>query len=652
MKQKTGKTRKTRKTRKARISTVVCAVILLMATVLSGCNADPQQIAQLVGAMAENPQKTQEIVQEPAAAENDNATGKSEGEATAENDSATGKSEGEAAAENDSATGKEDGKTAAAEKSEDNANDDAPALPEKDIYIICTSDVHCGIDRGFGYVGLVQVVENLRAQGCDVILVDNGDHVQGEPIGTVTKGEAIIPIMNAVGYDIAIPGNHEFDYGIDEFLKYDELAEFPYISCNITKDGKPVFEPYLIKEAGGKKIAFVGVTTPKTFTSNAPKTFQDENGKYIYGFKQGDGSQLYSAVQDAVDAATAEDADYVYLMTHIGNEKAQSPYNCMDLIKNTSGIDVVLDGHSHDNEKMVIKNKEGMDVTRIACGYKFNTIGYSHIKAKDGTTDTGVWVWENQESVPELLNISNGITEVLEDAQKRIAEETKRVVAESDVSLMIDDPVQKDELGYPLRIVRHRETNLGDLCADAVRIRSGADIGIVNGGGVREDIDKGDITYGDIMNVHPYGNKNVVIEVTGQQIEDALEWSCRSTPNDEGGFLQVSGMTFKVDTSVKSGCIRDENNMMKGISGERRVYDIMIGDKPLDPKAKYTIAGNEFILLKNGSGYTAFDNATIVDEDAGLDNEVLIDYIVEDLGGTIGSEYSDPYGQGRILIED
>ncbi len=634
---------------KVRRSIAVLAVMLSVATVLSGCNADAEQIAKLVGAMAENPQKTQEIVEEAAAAENESAAGKNESDTAAENESADGENESDTAAKNESADGKKESETEAG-KTEGEDGEKA-ALPEKDIYIVCTSDVHCAVEQGFGYVGLAQIVSNLKARGCDVILVDNGDHVQGEPIGAISKGEDIIPIMNALGYDVSIPGNHEFDFGLDELFRCVELADFPCICCNFVKDGKPVFDPYLIKEAGGKKIAFVGVTTPKIFASEAPKRFQDENGNYIYGFMQGDGSQLYACVQDSVEAAIAEGADYVYLMSHLGNMEDLAPYSCMDVIENTTGIDVVLDGHSHDLDKMVIRNKDGEDVTRIACGYKFSGIGYSHIKAKDGTTDTGIWVWDNGESVPELFGIRNEITDVIDDAKAKVTKQINQVVARTDVALLINEPGMLDEDGYPILMVRHRETNLGDLCADAIRIRTGADIGIVNGGGLRADMGKGDITYGDIINVNPYGNETVVLEVTGQQIADALEWSCRAVPDDEGAFLQVSGMTFKIDTKVKSGCIEDENRMMAGFDGQRRVSDIMIGDKPLDPKKKYTIAGNEFILCENGSGYTSFDDATVAVENAGQDYQILIDYIVEDLGGVIGKDYSDPYGQGRIVIK-
>lgn len=595
------------------LATVSIIATLLASVMLAGCNIDPGQVSQLVESMAKDPEKTQEIFEEAAEAEN-------------------------TAQQPEEETPKQE--------------EEAPSLPTKDIYIIYTSDIHCGVDQGFGYVGLEQIRANLEAKGCDTILVDNGDAVQGELIGTVSSGEAIIPIMNALKYDVAIPGNHEFDYGMDEFVKYTEMADFPYISCNFRKDGKLVFEPYLIKEAGGKKFAFVGVTTPETMTSVSPKTFADADGNYIYGFMQGDGSGLYAAVQDAVDSARAEGADYVYVLGHVGNIEDAAPYNCMDIIANTTGIDVFLDGHSHDTDQMTIKNKDGVDVTRSACGTKFNAIGYSHIIAEDGSVETGIWEWENNVSAPELLNFRNGISDIIEKEQKEVEEKTKEVVAKTDVDLTINDPEEKTEDGTPIRIVRSRESNLGDLCADAVRIMTGSDIGIVNGGGVRTDIRKGDVTYGDIINVHPFGNINVVIEVTGQQIADALEWSCRSTPGEEGGFLQVSGISFKVNTKITSGCTKDENGLMTGIKGERRVSDIKVGGKDLDPDAKYTVAGNAFILTNNGNGYTSFDGAKVTVENAGLDNQLLIDYIVNSLGGTIGDDYADPYGQGRIEIDE
>ena len=606
----------------------IIVLVMLSSVLLSACNGSLEQAAEALEIMAENVEQAKEA----AGAIEDNAADTSE-EKTQDVT--------------------EDSAPQPDAKEEEQKPEEEPAkLPSNDIYIIYTSDVHCGVDQGFGYAGVKQIRDSLEAQGNTTLLVDDGDFVQGEPIGTLSKGEAIIPIMNALKYDIVVPGNHEFDYGIDQFFKYVELAEFPFISCNFNKEGKLVFDPYIIKEVAGIKIAFVGVITPRTMTSVSPKTFMDKNGNYIYGFMQGNGSELFKAVQDAVDDARKEGADLVYIMGHVGGDKTTAPYTYSDIISNTSGIDVFLDGHKHDTEQVVLTNKNGEEVTRTACGTKLNCVGYSHIKAEDGTIETGIWTWDNKESIPELFGIRNEISDIIDEKMKDLDQELQKVVAKSDVVLTVNDPEETDSKGLPVRKVRSAETNLGDLCADAARVRTGADIGIVNGGGVRANIDKGDITYGEIIGVHPFGNKTVIIEATGQQMADAIEWSCRKIPDENGGFFQVSGITYDVDTKVASPCTEDKEGLMTGISGDRRVSNIMVDGKPIDLKKTYTVAGNEYTLINNGDGLTAFNGCKVVAEDAGLDNQLLIDYIVESLGGTIGKDYSDPRGQGRIVIND
>lgn len=533
------------------------------------------------------------------------------------------------------------------------AEGEAAEEESRGVYILYTSDVHCGYDQGFGYAGLWEIRNTLEREGYETILVDDGDSIQGEASGTLTDGEAIIKLMNAMKYDIAIPGNHEFDYGMDRFLELVGMAEFPYISCNFRKDGELVFDPYKIVEAGGMKIAFVGVTTPQTLTGAMPAYFQNENGEYIYDFCQDDtGEALYDAVQKAVDGARAEGADYVYVMGHLGMESTAEPWTYYDVISHTDGIDEFLDGHSHDTEQVVMKDKAGKEIPRSAVGTKMNCIGYSLIDSKDGIKETNVWSWPNKRSAPELLNIENEIREAVDSTNASLEETLGKVVAKSDVNLTIFDPVEIDATGNPIRMIRRAETNLGDFCADAVRVRSGADIALVNGGAVRSDIKAGDITYGDIIDVHPFNNEIVVIEASGQQILDALEWGARGIPDESGAFLQVSGLSYEVDASVKSGCLFDENSMFTGIEGERRVKNVKVGDEDLDPEKTYTVGGNNFLLLKNGDGFTMFNDAKVINQGVAIDNEVLIDYIVEDLGGTIGEEYADLYGQGRITVTD
>ena len=541
----------------------------------------------------------------------------------------------------------------AKEQAAEEENKEAPVVEKNgETYILCTSDVHCGVDQGFGYEGLSQVRDSLKAQGYEVILIDDGDAIQGEPIGAFTKGESIIKLMNAVGYDVAIPGNHEFDYGMDRFMELTEMATFPYISCNFNHNGETVFEPYLIKEVNGQKIGFVGITTPETIISSTPTYFMDESGEYVYDF-MGDesGEKLYEAVQKAVDDARSSGADYIYVMAHLGNEAKCEPWTYADVISHTNGIDVFFDGHSHDTDIIKMKNKDGEEVVRVAVGTKMSDIGYSLINSDGEIDDTGSWKWQNKISAPELLAINNEVGDSVDAEKANYSQILDEVVATSEVELTIYDPVEKKDNGDPIRMVRRAETNLGDLVADAYRDQMGTDVAIANGGSIRVNIDKGDVTYGNILKVHPYGNMMSVVEVTGQDILDALEWGATEVPEENGGFLQVSGMTYEIDSSMDSTCTRDENSMFTGVSGARRVKKVMIGDEPINPERTYTLTTNNYTLFEHGDGFTMFDDAKVIEDSTRLDNQVLIDYIKETLGGTIGEKYADPYGDGRIVVK-
>ena len=527
--------------------------------------------------------------------------------------------------------------------------DDASAR-SADVVILFTSDVHCGVDQGFGYAGLAAVRDYLVKKGDSVILVDDGDNIQGEPIGTMTKGKALVDLMGQMGYSIAIPGNHEFDYGMDQFLALAKKSKVEYISCNFNREGELVFKPYVIRSLGGAKVAFVGVTTPKTLTSSTPRYFQNENGEFIYGFFQDEtGEGVYNAVQKAVDDARAEGADYVVVMGHMGDEEECHPWTYSDVISNTNGIDVFLDGHSHDTNQVVMKNKDGEDVLRSACGTKLSCIGWCRI-AKDGKISTGLYTWNNEGSVPEMLGLQNKMDKAVKAASKILDKKLKEVVATSSVLMTVNDPTAVDENGKPIRMVRRAETNLGDLCADAYRFQSGADIAFVNGGGVRANIPAGKITLSNILSVHPFGNAMCVIEVKGQQILDALEWGARKVPGENGGFLQVSGLSYEIHSYLPDPCKADEAGLFTGIEGERRVQNVLVGGEPIDPEATYTLASHDYMLLNNGDGYTMFAGAKLLQDRVKLDNQVLIDYITQTLGGVIGEQYAELAGAGRIVI--
>ena len=543
------------------------------------------------------------------------------------------------------------GDTASASESSQPQNADQNANEEKkDIMILYTSDVHCGVDKGFGYAGLEQIRKYEQAKGCEVILADNGDNIQGDALGLLTKGQTLLDLMNRMGYSVAIPGNHEFDYGVDNFLSLAEKAQFKYISCNFQHKGQNVFDPYVILEVGGRKIAFVGVTTPMTLTSAAPAAFQDENGDFVYSFLQDEsGEAVYNAVQEAADDAREEGAEYVIVLGHMGNAEVYRPWTYADVISHTNGIDAFLDGHSHDTDQVIMKNKDGKEIPRSACGTEMQSIGWCRIPV-EGEVTAGIYSWTMDAPAPEVFGIENEMSEAVKEAREEVQALMEEKIAVAEQELTINDPVAVDPKWGKVRMIRRAETNLGDLCTDALRVMTGADLAVLGGGGIRVNIPAGDVTMKNIYEVFPFANEVCVIEATGQQILDALEWGARSVPDENGGFFQTSGLSFEIHTYIDSACTKDENGMFTGLEGERRVKNVKVGGSPIDPEAHYKVAGTDYYLLMNGDGHTAFDGAERIDAGGMLDTQVLAEFITKELGGVIGEEYSDPTGQDRIVI--
>ena len=523
----------------------------------------------------------------------------------------------------------------------------------KGVVILHTNDVHCGFeadDTSFGAADLAAYKAHLEDEGYDVILVDAGDFVQGGVIGTLSDGEYPMQIMNELGYDAAVPGNHEFDYGMDTFFKLTGEAEFPYLSVNFTdlRTNENPFQAYTVIDAEQYRIAFVGLTTPETPTSSRPSNFQDENGNYIYGFLGGDdGTALYTAVQNAIDAAYADGADFVFAIGHMGDYVYDDKWSSIAVFEHVSGLTGFIDGHSHSEIIAEGWDKNGNDVWLTSTGTKLQTIGQITITPehevncelirKDAYT---VSTDENSAEYKAYQEMSDFITGI----EEQYNELAGTVVAKTDVELTVNDP----ETGE--RAVRSSETNLGDLCADAYRAKTGADIGLINGGGVRANIAAGNITYGNIINVQPFGNSLCVVEATGQQILDCLEMGAVHTPEENGGFMQVSGISYTVNTYIPSSVTTDENGNFTGVDGEYRVKDVLVNGEPLDPEKIYTVASHNYMLLNGGDGMSMFKDCNMIAKEITLDNQALIDYITDDLGGTVGKEYSDPRGSGRITI--
>lgn len=523
------------------------------------------------------------------------------------------------------------------------------------IVILHTNDVHCGInadDNTFGYADLAAYRAKLEAEGYKTLLVDAGDSVQGDVIGTLSDGNFPLQIMNKLGYDIAVPGNHEFDFGMDNFFSLKDSAGFPYLSANFTDltTGDTVLDSYKIIETDGVKIGFVGISTPETITKSTPAFFKNENGEYIYGFCSGDnGNELYSAVQTAVDAASADGADYIVAVGHLGVDAQSSPWTSKEVISNVSGIDVFIDGHSHsviDGE--TVTDKDGDSVLLASAGTKLADIGTVTI-SENGISSKLVsksdFTVSDDTSSAEYAAYAD-MDSYVKGIEAEYSELAETVVAKTDVDLVINKP------GTDERIIRNSETNLGDLCADAYRSLLGADIGFVNGGGIRANIDKGDITYAEIIAVHPFGNSACLIEASGQQILDALELGAANTPEESGGFLQVSGLTYEIHTYIPSSVVLTDNKEFVKVDGEYRVKNVTVGGEPLDLNKTYTLASHNYMLKDGGDGYTMFSGCNILKDEVMIDNQVLITYITETLGGNVGSGYAEPYGQGRITVID
>ena len=545
----------------------------------------------------------------------------------------------------------------------DEAATAATATQPGAIVIVHTNDVHCAVDDNLGYAKLVNYAKTMRSTyGADnVTLVDAGDAVQGKAMGTLTDGEYLVDIMNECGYDFAIPGNHEFDYGMAQFNTLVARANAKYLSCNFTdlRTGNLMFDAYAMREYGTgadtKKVAFLGICTPESLTKSSPAHFQ-EGGTYRYGFCEDDsGAKLY--VQRAVDQARADGADYVVALAHLGQGGVTPRWTSAAVAANTSGIDVIIDGHSHELYVQTPLNKNGQPVLVTQTGTQLVGIGQVVINPATGTI--AAYASDGTETV--TASTTNGTASIIKawdgvDAdtaaciaglQADLAKITGRVIGRSDVRLVA---LEDDDYTWA---VRAHETNLGDFVADAYLALAWhggimADIGLVNGGGIRANIEPGDVTYGNLIDVQPFNNQLAYVDTLGQNILDALEVGASKLPEPSGGLQHAAGLTYTVRTDIPSS-VQMPGGKFGGVAGEYRVRNVLVNGEPLDVNRRYKLVSHTFLLVDGGDGLTMFmnDEAVLLD----LDNKALIEYIQYDLKGTIGGEYADPDGQGRIVIK-
>lgn len=497
----------------------------------------------------------------------------------------------------------------------------------EDIIILYENDVHCEVT---GYSKLAALKNELLQTHAYVGVVSSGDYVQGSSLGVISRGEYIINLMNLVGYDAVTLGNHEFDYHLSRLDELVDMMDTEPVCCNFQQIGEDqsYFDPYIIISYGDTDVAFVGITTPSTMTSSSPAQFKDEEGNFIFTFH---GEDFERVVQDSIDAALADGADYVIALSHVGDQ--EPVYDIETLIAGTSGLDAVLDAHSHSViEQRIVCDKEGDEVVLSSTGTKFQNIGKMTISEQGIKTEL-------------IPTAEYTLTDPTVDAYLRRIDEEYSSLGDRKVAFSEVELITHDAQGN--RLVRIAETNLGDFCADAYRRVTGADIGYVNGGGLRDALPTGDITFNDLLNLHPFNNQVVVAEISGQVLKDMMEMAMMNWPMEDGSFPHLSGMTFSVNTSIPSSVVLNAQEEFSGVSGAYRVYDIRVFNKdtqayePLVLTDTYTIASTNYFLLEYGSGMVMLQDAKILMNDGMLDVEAIERYISEHLGGVIGQQYKD-----------
>ncbi len=510
---------------------------------------------------------------------------------------------------------------------------------DEPVTVLYTNDIHSYMDNeeGLTYAHLAQMKKDLTEQGENVIAADAGDHIQGSVYGTMDSGETVIKMMNGI-YDVATIGNHEFDYGMDHILNLTENSAFPYLSCNFVReeDNNTVLDASKIIKIKGVKVGFLGITTPETITSSAPVYFQDDSGNYIYDILKGE--ELYNAVQASIDSLKKQGADYIIALGHLGVDES-SEYSSYNVIANVSGLDAFIDGHSHtEMEKEIVKDKSGEEVLLTQTGQYFGAIG--KMTLKDGNVDTVL--------IKEYDKLDKETEEIKNDWVEAVNKKLGTKVATLNTTLSTGD---KDGN----RLVRVAETNLGDFVADAYYYyindveKINCDVAFINGGGLRADINAGEVSSLDFKETNPFGNVLCVVSLSGQQILDALEWGARITSgkageNESGAFLHTAGLTYKINTSIKSTVGEADEIWVSSPSGEHRVTDVKVYDRAqgeyvdLDLQKKYSVVGANYTLRNMGDGF------------AMLEGELVKDYIVEDYMALVS--YADAFEDNVICSEN
>lgn len=501
------------------------------------------------------------------------------------------------------------------------------------LVVLYDNDVHCAVD---GYARMAGLRDSLKEARHEVVVVSCGDFVSGSPLGAVSKGEYIARIMNVAGYDYVALGNHEFDYRIPQLLCLDRLLNARLLCCNFMEIGasNPLFAPCAVYRYGRKSVAFIGLTTPSAMLSSTPTYFMDSLGKYRYTFG-GDG--LSGMLQHLVDSLRQKGVDRIVVLSHLGD--ADEEVTSTDLIARIHGVDVLLDGHAHHViPSRYVKDSEGHEVLLSSTGTAFNYIGKLEISRKGMRTQLL--------PTAHVSCVNQAVTDIVARIREMYRAMGERPVGRSECELCMQSP-------DGIRWARDRECNLGNFCADAFRICLQSDVAWCNGGSLRKNLNSGSLTFNDLYAVFPFGNAVCLAEVSGQDLLNALEMGARSLPGESGGFAQVSGMQYEIDTSLPSAVRLDADGVFSHVEGERRVRNVKVLDRqtgeyrPLLPEARYTLAATRYVLLDRGDG-VRFPSLRLLEENVATDVEILERYFTEHLHGVIDRRYALPLGNIKV----
>lgn len=464
------------------------------------------------------------------------------------------------------------------------------------VTIFHTNDVHGRYDssQGMGYAMMASFVGEARNAGENVLVLDAGDTLHGTIFANSTKGESIIEVMNEIGYAAMTAGNHDFNYGKDALLELSEKADFPILSANIlNEDGSYLLTPYVILDVADKKIAVVGAQNPEIKTAIHPNYTES---LAFEGVEQ---------VKKAVDEVR-DQTDAVIVLCHWGVDDAYEPNS--SVLAAIPGVDLVIDGHSHTELSNITQVEGNAPVT--STGEYLNNLGLVTMTFEEDGVKIGTYLFPNPGRFEDHAMINT-----IEEIEKAQDEVLGTVIGNTETELVGER-----------EIVRAQESNWGDLVCDIFLDATGADVALVNGGGIRKTVQAGGITLRDINEAYPFGNYVCVLNISGAKLNEALEHGFSNLPEASGGFPQVGGMTMTVDPRKEVG---------------ERVSDLKIQGEPVDPEKIYQLATNDY-LAAGGDGYEMLAECPMLLE-MGFMDEVVVNYIEEK--GTIRPEVD-----GRISI--